>query len=429
MQYRVDPRSGNKISALGLGCMRFPGYAVGHPDPVAAEAVISRAVERGSNYLDTAYLYPGNEELVGATLERLGLGERVLVATKLPHASCVGEGDFDRFFDEELRRLRRDHVDYYLMHNVTSPAQWERLRSIGIEGWLDRQRSNGRIREVGFSFHGSEGDFPVLLDAYDWDFCQIQYNYVGERYQAGTAGLMAAHERGMAVFVMEPLLGGRLADKMPDRARRILDAAGSPLPGLAAADGDGATSPAANAAPGGCPGFGTTPRSRCFSRAWRRPRRWMRTATWRSSRFPGRSGGRALTSSRAWLPSSSDATGCPARVATIACLARGASTSPGASRHITPRTRTAGLRASSSTLRRAAFGPRTRAWSATVSLAGSARDTARSTSTSPPAWLTSAVACSLRSSTRSLGRSRATPVVGGNAAARPALPFARTHDP
>lgn len=248
MQYRVDPRSGNKISALGLGCMRFPGYAVGRPDPVAAEAVISRAVERGINYLDTAYLYPGNEELVGATLERLGLGERVLVATKLPHASCVGEGDFDRFFEEELRRLRRDHVDYYLMHNVTSPAQWERLRSIGIEGWLDRQRSNGRIREVGFSFHGSEGDFPVLLDAYDWDFCQIQYNYVGERYQAGTAGLMAAHERGMAVFVMEPLLGGRLADKMPDRARCILDAAGSPLPGLAAADGDGTTSPAANAA-------------------------------------------------------------------------------------------------------------------------------------------------------------------------------------
>lgn len=248
MQYRVDPRSGNKISALGLGCMRFPGYAVGRPDPVAAEAVISRAVERGINYLDTAYLYPGNEELVGATLERLGLGERVLVATKLPHASCVGEGDFDRFFEEELRRLRRDHVDYYLMHNVTSPAQWERLCSIGIEGWLDRQRSNGRIREVGFSFHGSEGDFPVLLDAYDWDFCQIQYNYVGERYQAGTAGLMAAHERGMAVFVMEPLLGGRLADKMPDRARRILDAAGSPLPGLAAADGDGTTSPATNAA-------------------------------------------------------------------------------------------------------------------------------------------------------------------------------------
>lgn len=248
MQHRVDPRSGNKISALGLGCMRFPGYAVGRPDPVAAEAVISRAVERGINYLDTAYLYPGNEELVGATLGRLGLGERVLVATKLPHASCVEAGDFDRFFDEELRRLCRDHVDYYLMHNVTSPAQWERLRSIGIEGWLDRQRSSGRIREVGFSFHGSEGDFPVLLDAYDWDFCQIQYNYVGERYQAGTAGLMAAHERGMAVFVMEPLLGGRLADKMPDRARRILDAAGAPLPGLAVAGGDGVTSPAANAA-------------------------------------------------------------------------------------------------------------------------------------------------------------------------------------
>ena len=227
MQYRVNPRNGDRISALGLGCMRFPG-ALGHPDPHRASQIVARAVERGINYLDTAYLYPGNEACVGMVLEELGLRDRVFIATKLPHGSVDSAVDLDRIFDEQLRRLRTDHIDYYLIHNVTSPAQWERLRGLGIEGWLACQRETGRIRQAGFSYHGSEGDFPVLLDAHDWDFCQIQYNYVGEKYQAGTAGLCAAAERGLAVFVMEPLLGGRLAVRLPDRARRILDAAAEP---------------------------------------------------------------------------------------------------------------------------------------------------------------------------------------------------------
>ena len=134
--------------------------------------------------------------------------------------------DFDRFFDEQLRRLRTDHIDYYLMHNITSPAQWERVCELGIEDWIARQKATGRIRQIGFSFHGSSVDFPVLLDAYDWDFCQIQYNYANEHYQAGTEGLLAAAARGMAVFIMEPLLGGRLADKLPDAAKRELASAG-----------------------------------------------------------------------------------------------------------------------------------------------------------------------------------------------------------
>ena len=227
MQYRVNPRNGDRISALGLGCMRFPGPP-GRPDPQQARAIIARAVERGINYLDTAYLYPGNEACVGAALADLGLRDRVLIATKLPHGSVRTTADLDRIFDEQLRRLRTDRIDYFLIHNVTSPAQWDRLRDLGIEPWLAHQRAAGRIRQIGFSYHGSAGDFPVLLDAYDWDFCQIQYNYAGEQYQAGTAGLRAAAARGLAVFVMEPLLGGRLADKLPDRARRILDAAAAP---------------------------------------------------------------------------------------------------------------------------------------------------------------------------------------------------------
>ena len=226
MQYRVDPKSGNRISALGLGCMRIPGFALGRPDARAAEAIVRAAVDWGINYLDTAYLYPGNEVVVGQTLEKLGLRDRVYIATKLPHASCKRSGDFDRFFDEQLRRLRTDHIDYYLMHNITSPAQWERVCELGIEDWIARQKAAGRIRQIGFSFHGSSVDFPVLLDAYDWDFCQIQYNYANEHYQAGTEGLLAAASRGMAVFVMEPLLGGRLADKLPDAAKRELASAG-----------------------------------------------------------------------------------------------------------------------------------------------------------------------------------------------------------
>ena len=228
MQYRRDPKSDNKLSALGLGCMRFPGFALGKPDQKAAEAIIARAVERGINYLDTAYLYPGNEECVGRALKALGLRDCVFIATKLPHASCKSADDFDRFFDEQLRRLQTDRIDYYLLHNITSPAQWERVRALGIEEWIARQKAAGRIGQIGFSYHGSAADFATMLDAYDWDFCQIQYNYVGERYQAGTAGLMAAAERGLAVFVMEPLLGGRLADKMPKPAAEALVAVSDP---------------------------------------------------------------------------------------------------------------------------------------------------------------------------------------------------------
>ena len=226
MQYRIDPKSGNKVSALGLGCLRFPGYQVGRPDVASARRIISRALERGVNYLDTAYLYPGNEEVVGVVLDELGARESVYLATKLPHASCKRAEDFDRFFDEQLRRLRTDHIDYYLIHNVTSPSQWERVCALGIEDWIARQKRSGRIRQIGFSFHGSAGDFPVMLDAFAWDFCQVQYNYANEYYQAGTAGVLSAAERGLAVFVMEPLLGGRLAGKLPTEAFKVFEQAG-----------------------------------------------------------------------------------------------------------------------------------------------------------------------------------------------------------
>lgn len=229
MQYRTDPKSGNQISALGLGCMRFPGFQLGHPDVKAAQRIIARAVERGVNYLDTAYIYPGSEKCVGAAVEGLGLRDKLYFATKLPHGQCKVTSDFDRLFTEQLERLRTDHIDYYLMHNITAPAQWQRLRALGIEDWITAQKAAGRIRQIGFSYHGNAVDFPVVLDAYDWDFCQIQYNYANERFQAGTAGLKAAAARGMAVFIMEPLLGGRLAGKLPGKGAQVLARADAEL--------------------------------------------------------------------------------------------------------------------------------------------------------------------------------------------------------
>ena len=200
--------------------------ALGCPDARRARDIIARALERGINYLDTAYLYPGNEACVGAALEELGARDRVLIATKLPHGSVRRAEDLDRIFDEQLRRLRTDRVDYYLVHNVTSPAQWEHLCELGFEEWVARQREAGRIRQIGFSYHGSAGDFAVVLDAYDWDFCQIQYNYVGERYQA--ARRAQARRRAVSPSSSWNCCCGRLADRLPDRARRILEAAATP---------------------------------------------------------------------------------------------------------------------------------------------------------------------------------------------------------
>lgn len=222
MQFRTDAKNGNELSALGFGCMRFPSTA-GRIDIDASERLIVKAVERGINYLDTAYLYSGNEAALGEIFTRNpGLRDKVHIATKLPMARCEATADFDKYLERSLERLRIDHVDYYLVHNVTSAAAWNRLSSLGFEEWVGRQKSAGRILNMGFSYHGPKADFPLLLDAFSWDFCQIQYNYMNEDYQAGTTGLMAAAERGLPVIVMEPLLGGKLAEELPAAARSIL---------------------------------------------------------------------------------------------------------------------------------------------------------------------------------------------------------------
>jgi len=219
MQYREDKRSGNRLSALGFGCMRFPN-TMGVIDQEAADRLVKQAFDRGVNYFDTAYSYPGSEEALGKALANHGLRERVHIATKLPHGKCQSISDVDRLFATSLSRLQTGNVDYYLMHNIVDAAQWERLEALGMREWVARKKREGAIRSIGFSFHGSLVEFKKMLDAYDWDFVQIQYNYMNETYQAGREGLQLAAQRGIPVVVMEPLLGGKLATGLPDAARR-----------------------------------------------------------------------------------------------------------------------------------------------------------------------------------------------------------------
>ena len=220
MQYRKD-RYGNPISVLGYGCMRFTQTA-GKIDIAKTEKEILEAFHGGVNYFDTAYIYPGSEAALGEILARNGIREQVNIATKLPHYLLKKPEDLDRYFSEELRRLKTDHVDYYLMHMLTDTKTWQRLEGLGIVQWLAEKKASGQIRQVGFSYHGNSDMFCKLLDIYDWDFCQIQYNYLDENSQAGATGLHRAAEKGLPVIIMEPLRGGRLTNTLPASAKKII---------------------------------------------------------------------------------------------------------------------------------------------------------------------------------------------------------------
>ena len=180
------------------------------------------AYKAGVNYYDTAYIYPGSEVALGQILERNGIREKVHVATKLPQYLVQKRAAIDRYFDEQLRRLRTSYVDYYLMHMLTDPAQWEKLKSLGMPEWIEEKKRSGAIRNIGFSYHGNTANFLQILDAYDWDFCQIQYNYLDEHTQAGVKGLEAAAAKGIPVIIMEPLRGGKLVNLLPEDAKKVM---------------------------------------------------------------------------------------------------------------------------------------------------------------------------------------------------------------
>lgn len=219
MNYRQD-KYGNDISVLGFGCMRFP-RAMGKIDMAETEREILTAVRAGVNYFDTAYIYPGSEAALGEILHKNGLREQVYIATKLPHYLVRSEDGPEKIFSEELKRLKTDYVDYYLMHMLADIDTWERMKTLGIIEWLEEKKTSGAIRQIGFSYHGNSEMFCKLVDAYDWDFCQIQYNYMDEHSQAGRRGLNYAHEKGLPVVIMEPLRGGKLVNRLPEEAKRI----------------------------------------------------------------------------------------------------------------------------------------------------------------------------------------------------------------
>ena len=224
MQYRLD-KYGNELSVLGFGCLRFPQRS-GKIDMDATRAQIKLAVEEGVNYFDTAYVYSGSEAALGEILEAEGLRDRVKIATKLPHYLIKSRAGLEKLFREELRRLRTDRVEYYLMHMLCDLDTWERLKALGIEEWIAAKKASGEIGQIGFSYHGGTDMFCRLVDAYDWDFCQIQYNYLDEHSQAGRRGLHHAAAKGIPVIIMEPLRGGKLVNLLPAEARKVFAESG-----------------------------------------------------------------------------------------------------------------------------------------------------------------------------------------------------------
>ncbi len=219
MNYRSD-KYGNRLSILGFGCMRFKTN-MGRIDFEKAEKEIMTAYQNGVNYFDTAYIYPGSEALLGEVFHKNNIRDKVNIATKLPHYLIKSREGLDKLFNEELKRLKTDYIDYYLMHMLTDVAAWERLCSLGIIEWIEEKKKSGQIRQIGFSYHGNSDMFCRIIDAYSWDFTLIQYNYMDEHTQAGRKGLTYAHSKGLPVFIMEPLRGGRLVNNLPAEAVKI----------------------------------------------------------------------------------------------------------------------------------------------------------------------------------------------------------------
>jgi predicted aldo/keto reductase-like oxidoreductase len=225
MLYRTVPKTGDRLSILGFGCMRLPSKKRGGVDVDRAVRQIRYAIDHGVNYLDTAPAYHlgKSEQVLGMALAG-GYREKVRIATKLPPWSVHTREDMDRILSAQLQTLRTDHIDYYLLHSMVHKS-WENLKNLGAREFLDAAKKDGRIKNAGFSFHGDLATFKEIVDAYDWDFCQIQYNYLDEHNQAGIEGLKYAAQKRLAVIIMEPLRGGNLAGPVPEEIQKIWDEA------------------------------------------------------------------------------------------------------------------------------------------------------------------------------------------------------------
>lgn len=230
MIYRSFGKTGLQISVLGFGCMRLPviGRDVTHIDEEKAMEMVHHAIDHGVNYFDTAYPYhaedfskPGVSEPFLAKALKNGYREKVYLATKLPCWLVESREDMDRYLDEQLERLDTVTIDFYLLHALNR-STWDKMLRNGVVDFLNSALEAGKIRYAGFSFHDNIDLFKEIVDAYDWSFCQIMYNYFDEHFQAGREGLLYAAGKDLAVVAMEPLRGGSLVHGLPDGSSRFL---------------------------------------------------------------------------------------------------------------------------------------------------------------------------------------------------------------
>jgi len=214
MEYRQFGKLDFKVSALGFGAMRLPTKD-DEIEVVEATEMLHYAIDNGVNYVDTAYPYHGgsSETFLGDALKG-GYRDKVKLATKMPSWEIKTADDFDKYLDIQLGRLQVDHVDFYLLHGLNK-ERWPKLRDLGVREWAEKAIAGGRFRHLAFSFHDDYDTFEQIVDEYDWPMCQIQYNYMDVENQAGTKGLRYAASKGIAVVIMEPLLGGKLVGPPP----------------------------------------------------------------------------------------------------------------------------------------------------------------------------------------------------------------------
>ena len=227
MQYRKFGKLNIETSALGFGCMRLPLLKDGSDniDETLAISLIRDSIDKGVNYIDTAYPYHGGKsELLVSKALKDGYREKVYLADKCPVWLVKVYEDFDRLLNEQLEKLQTDHIDFYLMHSLNADS-WKNIKSLDYIKFIEKAKKDGRIKHIGFSFHDELKIFKDIVDSYEWDFCQIQYNFMDQKNQAGTEGLYYAAAKNMAIVVMEPLLGGKLANEAPSTIQALWDTA------------------------------------------------------------------------------------------------------------------------------------------------------------------------------------------------------------
>jgi predicted aldo/keto reductase-like oxidoreductase len=223
MQYKIMKKSGDKISILGFGCLRFPEKN-GKIDKEKSKELLLKAYELGINYFDTGYPYHmgESEPFLGEVFSNSEMRQKIKIATKLPPFPVNEKKDMDTILRNQLKRLKTDHIDYYLLHGIDEKS-WDKLMKLDVLEFLTKSKKEGMIGSIGFSYHGFIDTFKQMVDTFDWDLCQIQYNYLDEELQAGKKGLEYAASKEIDVFIMEPLRGGVLAKKQPQSIAKTFD--------------------------------------------------------------------------------------------------------------------------------------------------------------------------------------------------------------